>query len=97
MEIKINEEQSVIIDERDEKSKSKANTSRNSKSFESGNLDEKAKKAADDLVRISKEVAEEAAVFGKEAAKIGKGLMKAAKAGIKAGVEEAKKTYADNK
>ena len=57
----------------------------------------KAKDVADKVADVAKDVAEKGAEFAKEAVKVGKEVAAAGKAGIIAGVEEAKKTYNENK
>ena len=66
---------------------------------------EQAAKAASDVAKdvvdkapeVVKEVADKSAEFAKEAFKVGKEIAKAGAVGVKAGVEEAKKAYKDNK
>ena len=58
---------------------------------------EKAKEVADKAASVAKEVADKGAEVAKEAFKVGKEVAKAGAAGIKAGFEEAKKAYKENK
>ena len=58
---------------------------------------EKAKEVADKAASVAKEVADKGAEVAKEALKVGKEVAKAGAAGIKAGFEEAKKAYKENK
>lgn len=58
---------------------------------------EKAKEVADKAASVAKEVADKGADVAKEALKVGKEVAKAGAAGIKAGFEEAKKAYKENK
>ena len=58
---------------------------------------EKAKEVADKAASVAKEVADKGAEVAKEALKVGKEVAKAGAAGIKAGLEEAKKAYKENK
>lgn len=56
-----------------------------------------AQQAADKAVEVAKEVADKGAEVAQAAVKVGKELARAGLAGVKAGVEEAKKAYNENK
>ena len=58
---------------------------------------EVAKEVVDKAPEVVKDVADKGAEFAKEAFKVGKEIAKAGAAGVKAGVEEAKKAYKENK
>ena len=87
----------VAVSVKSDSSDSEENTSNDSNADGAKEGNSMADEFKDKAKKVAEDVAKEAVRFGKDVARVGKDLAKATGAGIKAGVEEAKKTYGENK